>query len=361
MLPAGVTYAGGAAPSTTVANKPLAGQTTLIFENVSDLSPKSSYTLSFEVEPKSATFKLAGAKYPIEAESFISEKPRRKPVFEKSGAKEGQWAETPIEVERIGRVKAKSETELTAIEILKSEPSPEGEILRGVHEHQTVYTLTVKNNHVGPTEGLTGQGAVGKSTKSIIVEDWVPAGLEFLGCGKTDNTTNTTTNPGSAEEYPGSGAIDPGHAPTTENCVEPFYVKTEKTDPPSTKLPEGVYTHVKWEGPASLVKEGEFTIRYVAAIPIRKNTTTWIGTEPTAEGAGVKQIANLNNNSGAETIDEEALVNNAQARGKYEGVEVKDEDEIDPHRRGPRGAEVGRQTDHRRRPDQHLDDEDRVV
>ena len=62
VLPVGVSYAGGAsvAPSSIIANKPAAGQTTLIFENVSDLSPSSSFTLSFEVEPSKEIFKFAG-------------------------------------------------------------------------------------------------------------------------------------------------------------------------------------------------------------------------------------------------------------------------------------------------------------
>jgi large repetitive protein len=330
VLPVGVAYVSGSAsvaPSLIVPDKPALGQTTLIFENVSDLSAKSDFSITYEVEPSKEIFKLAGNKnkYTNEAESFISERPRKKPNFSKET---GKWLETAAEKAVIASIKKTATTELTAIEIEKSEPSPEGEILRGVHEHQTVYTLTVKNNHVGPTEGLTGQGAVGSPKKSIVVEDWLPAGLEFLGCGKTDNTSNTSTNPGSAEEYPGSGPIDPGHAPATTNCVEPFYVKTETVDPPSEKLPLGVYTHVKWEGPESLATSGEFKIEYVAAIPLRRNATTWLGAEPAAEGGGVKQIANLNNNTGGETTDEEALVNNAQARGRYEATEVKDEDEM---------------------------------
>jgi hypothetical protein len=42
VLPVGVTYGGGAPTApTAIANAPLAGQTTLIFSNVSDLSPNS--------------------------------------------------------------------------------------------------------------------------------------------------------------------------------------------------------------------------------------------------------------------------------------------------------------------------------
>ena len=42
-------------------------------------------------------------------------------------------------------------TQVTAIEVEKSEPSPEGELLRGVHTQTTVYTLTVRNNEQAAT------------------------------------------------------------------------------------------------------------------------------------------------------------------------------------------------------------------
>ena len=42
---------------------------------------------------------------------------------------------------------------MSAIRLQKSEPSPEGELLRGVHDHTTVYTLTVTNNHGADTTG----------------------------------------------------------------------------------------------------------------------------------------------------------------------------------------------------------------
>jgi large repetitive protein len=285
------------------------GQTTLIFENVGDLSAKSIYDLGFEVEPSTTFFDLAKPTYEVKAEAFISEKPRRKPRFEPNGK--------PIANAAIGSVGKNAIVELTAIEIEKSDPVPEGEILRGVHEHQTVYTLTVKNNHVGPTAGIEG---------AILIEDWLPAGLEFLGCGKTDHTTNAAgTNPGSAEEYPGSGKIDPGNAPAVPLCFEPVSVETEEIDPPGP-LPKGVYTHVVWHGPPSLAVEEEFKLEYVAAIPILQNSMTWSGAKPSAASLG--QMANLDNNQGPETFDEEELTNLARAEGEYEKTKVHDTDEL---------------------------------
>jgi len=308
VLPVGVTYVGSATPvqPRVVTNAPGPGETTLIFENVADLSANSKYDLSFKVEAQPAIFQITKLhEYTDHAEAFVDEDPRFQPRFNANGeAIVGSYT---------GNASDDATTELTAVEIVKSEPSPEGEILRGVHEHQTVYTLTLKNNHVGPTGELE-------------VEDLLPAGLEFLGCGTVDNTTDTKTNPGSTEEYAGSGPIDPGHAPAAPKCAEhlPYYVGTV-LNPPGH--PAGVYTQVKWKNLPELAAGQELQIQYVAAIPILQNATTWFdGIEPTAESLG--QVANLDNNTGPETVDEEALTNYAEVRGKYEEVAVKDTDEM---------------------------------
>jgi uncharacterized repeat protein (TIGR01451 family)/fimbrial isopeptide formation D2 family protein len=332
VLPKGVEYVAGSGSLAPLVLKeePNPGETTLLFENTSDLSANSKYAITYEVEPSTTFFKLnEGHTYINKAEDFVSLKPRRKPKFLVNGEVEaGSYK---------GKNEAEAATELTAIEITKSEPSPEGEILRGLHEHQVVYTLTVKNNAVIPTSG-------------IEVEDWVPAGLEFLGCGNVDNTTETKTNPGSAEEYPGSGAIDAkGNLPTEKgfdqaNCElkeEPASVETVETIPPNREAelhekqtPE-VFTHVTWKGLGNLAPGAELKLYYVAAIPILRNSLEWLSPEPTPASLG--QTANLGNNTGAETHDEEPLINTAQAKGSVEvqnkegeteKVEVKDTETI---------------------------------
>ncbi|MGH2937318.1 MAG: isopeptide-forming domain-containing fimbrial protein [Solirubrobacterales bacterium] len=308
VLPAGVAYAGSATPvePRVLTNAPGPGETTLIFENVADLSANSKYDLSFKVEALPAIFQITKLHvYTDHAEAFVNADPRFQPGFNAKGeAIVGSYT---------GSASDNATTELTAVEVVKSEPSPEGEILRGVHEHQTVYTLTVKNNHVGPTGELE-------------VEDLLPAGLEFLGCGTVDNTTDTATNPGSTEEYAGSGPIDPGHAPAAPECAkhQPYYVGTVLNP---AGHPAGIYTQVKWKNLPELGPSQEFQIQYVAAIPILQNSTTWFdGNEPTAES--LAQVANLDNNTGPETVDEEALTNYGEVHGKYEGVAVKDTDEM---------------------------------
>ena len=71
---------------------------------------------------------------------------------------------------------------------------------------------------------------------------------------------------------------------------------------------------------ASTLTPGQtITLRYVAAIPIRENTTAWPGGMTPTPAAGT-QGSNLDNNSGAETSDEQALTNYARATGNYNGT-----------------------------------------
>jgi large repetitive protein len=317
VLPKGVEYAGGAAVTPIIIGDPKKGPTTLIFENVGDLSANSSYSLGFKVKPLPEFFAIAKTHaYTDEAEAFVTRRARLKPTFNAKGEVEaGSWK---------GRATNEASTELTAVEIKKSENSPEGEIPRGIHKHQRTYTLTIQNNKIGETSGLE-------------VEDLLPAGLEFLGCGKTDHTTEAKTNPGSKEEYPGSGPIDPGNAPKGEEeavkCPEheAYWVGTVENP---AGHPAGVYTQVKWKNLGSLPANGKLQLQYVVGIPILKNTAWAPGTEPNPES--LLQIANLDNNrkaseeakNGGETVDEEPLTNFAEVKGLYEKVPVKDEDEM---------------------------------
>ena len=301
VLPAGVSYAGGASVAPRqIANQPAANQTTLIFANVSDLSPGSKQQLGFNLAYNQSAYD-AGATFNVGAQAFANSDPRYVPKFLATGAPDGPRADSYT-----GYSAAVSGTQtLTAIRVTKTEPSPEGEILRGVHDHQTDYTLKVTNNGVNPTTGVT-------------LDDYLPAGLEFLGCGGAgaDHTTNAPTNPGSSEEYPGSGPIT---VATLAGCTAPLTVATENVDPdgPVGPLPTGVYTHVTW--PVGTLAAGDArTFTYRAAVPLRANTLTFTGAQPTPASLG--QATNLDNNSGPEVTDETDLRNYAHVAGTYNGA-----------------------------------------
>jgi uncharacterized repeat protein (TIGR01451 family)/fimbrial isopeptide formation D2 family protein len=307
VLPEGVAYvpgsaklgSGGAAPTPTVIeNQPKAKETTVIWGNVGDLSPSSHSTLSFEVTPSQATYPVA-SEFTVPAEAFVAEAPRYLPKFSAAGKPEG-----PGPTSYTGFAKGSAKTTISALEIKQEEGSPEGEILRGVHHHQTVYKVTVTNNSVNATTGVN-------------VDDWLPASLEYLGCGGpgSDHTTDAPTNPGSKEEYPGSGPIE---VAALGGCTAPALVETLKTDPDGAgEDPEAVYTHLRWT--VAELKPGESrTFEFRAAVPLRENTTAWTGAEPTP--ASGHQAANLDNNSGAETRDGESIVTFARAAGLYKST-----------------------------------------
>lgn len=309
VLPAGTAYVAGSAGNDgepqIITNAPTSGKTTLIWPNVDDLVASSGHTLSFQVS-YNTTSSVASPKYdvgdllPIDSGAYISTDPRDETDFNALGqAVAGVDSYT-------GSAELTTNTSLTAIRIRKSEPHPEGEIPRGVHDHQTVYTLTITNNHVNPTN-------------TVSAEDFLPAGLEFLGCaGTTDHTTKAPTNLASAQEYPGSGPIVVLHPTAVEKCVVPDLVETVTVDPDGTgPLPTGVYTHVVWNNLGNFAANQVTQLSYAAAIPIRENTMTWTtaGGAPATTGA---QTANLDNNSGSETYDEQPLLNGAMVAGTYQ-------------------------------------------
>lgn len=337
VLPPGVSYVAGSSPASVgeprvVNNAPTPGSTTLIWENVADLTPNSSFEFSFRVS-HSTSFYDAGDTYADTAGAYINCDPRYAPDFGPNGqaVQSGGNADctgSPAEQSYTGSATASATTTLKAIELNKSvADAPEGELLRGLHDHQTVYTLEATNNGINPTTGLD-------------LEDYIPAGLEFLACGSVDNTTDAPTNPGSSQEYPGSGPINPGNAPAAPGCLAPTTVETV-ANPPG--LPAGVYTHVVWEDVADLSPGQTFTLRYVAAIPLRANTLDWNGTgigNGIAPGTGGAQAANLDNNSGPETYEDDgsepAFTNTATATGSYQdgspgGREVSDDDHVTVH------------------------------
>ncbi|MCB8914574.1 MAG: DUF11 domain-containing protein [Thermoleophilales bacterium] len=300
VLPAGITYAGGGEfTPTVIADQPTTGQSTLLFNNISDLVANSSQAISFNVTHDQSLYDV-GSTYDIQYEAFVNTDPRIMPSFDAAGA--------PVPSSSTGTAAATTTSTINAIKISKSEPSREGEILRGVHDHQTIYTLKVQNNYVNATTG----------TK---LNDWLPADLEFLGCeGDPDNTTDAPTNPGSSDEYPGSGPIVV--QPVTD-CYKPSLVETVLADPDGAgPMPEAVYTHVQWDT-GDLAPGQEITYRYRAAVPLTENTLNWSGATPsTTTGA---QGANLDNNAVApprEIQDEQKIANYAIASGQYQSTSV---------------------------------------
>lgn len=301
VLPVGISYvsgstsfAGSSVEPEILANEPSTGETTLIWPNLSDLSPSSSATLTYQVSHSTADYNV-GSTYTDTPSAYISSNPRYIAQFNSNGTPNG-----PSSTSYTGYASTSTTTDITAVEIQQLAP---GKILRGVHDHQQLYTLQVTNNSVNPTD-------------SPVVVAYLPADLEFLGCGQEENTTNAPTNPGSTEEWPGSGPLT-GHTSTPASCLTPTSVSTIEGSPEGQ--PQGVYTKIEWANLAALTPAEVKDITFVAAVPIRQNTMTWSsGTAPSA--TSLKQGSNLDNNSGTETYHNEPVDTVATVAGQYNGT-----------------------------------------
>ncbi|MEH3034376.1 MAG: isopeptide-forming domain-containing fimbrial protein [Aeromicrobium erythreum] len=285
VLPQGVTYVSGSTrPSglddpTQVVNGD--GSRTLIWSNVDDAARNGDVSLDFSARPDLSVYPV-GSTIPATADVYANSDPRYVPRFTPSGTLLDRSTVT---------ASTTSTTRVSAIALTKTEPSPEHELLRGVHDHPTTYTLKVRNNGSIPTDAVT-------------VVDYLPAGLEFLGCGGVDNS------PAGFEEYSGSGRLT-GTPAVGASCATPTSVQTVDSNLPSG-YPAGVYTKVTWDV-GTLAGGASRTITYAAGIPMRENVM------PTG---AFTATANLTNNTGAPTREgasEKAYTNRSLATGTYTG------------------------------------------
>ncbi len=238
-----------------------------------------------------------GSAFAVDGGAYLNTDPRFEPQFNATtGVPIG-----PAATSYTGSATATGTQTISAIKLTRSGG---GETLRGVHDHQATWSVTATNNAVLPT------------TSTALV-DYLPAGIEFLGCGGpgADHTVDAPTNPGSPDEYPGSGPIV---VPAVPGCVSPDTVDTLIVDPDGAgPLPTALYTRLTW-AIGTLAAGGAATRSYRVAIPLRSNTDTWTTIRPTA--ASGLQAANLDNNSGPEPTDEQDLTAWAQVTGDFNGV-----------------------------------------
>jgi fimbrial isopeptide formation D2 family protein/uncharacterized repeat protein (TIGR01451 family) len=294
VLPSGVSLAtADPAPTAILAGEPSGGQTTLVWENIADIPAGRSRSISYTIAAGAALG--VGTTIINRASAYVSSDAAAVPTYDATTHSVVNWTGRHVNVG--------ATTKLVPFLVSKTRPGGEGGQLRGLHDQQTTYTIEVRNNYLNPTT-------------DIALQDWLPAAVEFLGCGGVDNSTG-------GDEYPGAGPINPGNEPAFTNpCVVPDSVETLATNPPGP-LPFGVYTHLSWTAATLSTTVGAGgTARwdYAAAIPMRENTTAWDAGEPPSDGS---QTANLDNNNGASTAetDPETLVTSyAVATAVYTGT-----------------------------------------
>lgn len=287
-------------------NRVPAGQQLWVFMDASDLPANATFGSTLVVRPDASVFPVGTAPR-FDLTGYVSGDPRYLPVFDGST---GVGQQPALDDTSSGT--ASQTVPVQALRVTKSEPSPEIELLRGVHDQPTTYTITVENTPEGPTNGVT-------------LVDYLPAGLEFLACGTVDNTQDSpllyTTGGalGGDREYPGAGPIDTSGDPG--DCFAPASVETVNSGLPAG-LAAGVYTKVTWnlptldnassnigvngapQGfPGTAGTAGAYQLKYRAAVPLFENTMTFVqtggGSAPSP--ASGDQAANLNNNNGPST------------------------------------------------------------
>ncbi len=289
LLPLGATFGSSDPPPSMEVTQP-SGRVLVVWQNIADLAAGAEVELDY-------TFVAGAPEYsygdPVtnDAAAYVHTDPIQVPEI----------SDTNVPSNFTGSGAASDTSVLAPFRVRKTEPSEEGELLRGVHDNKTRFTLTVDNNVAGASTGFA-------------LVDHLPAGLEYLGCSAVDNSTAGT------EEYPGKGRIDATPHPGFSNpCAEPSSVTTVTSDGTGS-LPAGVYTRVEWDsaaiaaavGSADLAAGGSFALDYAAAIPLRENVDDG--------GTATPPTANLDNNTGPLTQDEQALVNYVELSGTTGGV-----------------------------------------
>ena len=226
LLPVGMTYKSGSSgavagePTVTVTGTP--ARQVLVWPNVADLQPNSTVTFTFTATPDASKLPV-GASVTNDAQAYGNTDPRTVPKFDASGSL------VPGTATNTASSSAPT-TQFTAIEVRKTEPSPEGELVRGVHDNTTTYTLEIQNNKALATTGVT-------------VVDYLPAALEFLHCGGVDNSQvvrgvrprpRPRRGPSSCRRGPAHRSVAPGRPASTPSRpsrwvatgVHPGHVRT---------------------------------------------------------------------------------------------------------------------------------------
>lgn len=172
VLPKGVTYKTGSTTLSswgdpTIVTDQVTSQQTLIWSNVLDLAVQQASQLNFDVTSDPTIYPV-GSTITLTGEAYSSSDPRLVPTADNNGVITDNYSATGS---------SSSTTTIASLTVKKTVPLEKGEWLRGVHDHTQVYTIEVENNSDNPT-------------KNVQVIDYLPASLEFLGCGGIDNSSS---------------------------------------------------------------------------------------------------------------------------------------------------------------------------
>lgn len=253
-LDPGFTYKPGSSSPAPVVRTNDDGSQVLYWENVSDLLIGAETSISFVAVHDAGVYGI-GDTPGLTAGVYVNSDARDLPDLELVGEEgERYWQLAPGSY--TGWATGSGHTEI--VPFLVERGAPNRELLRGVHDQKHRYFIEVENN---PNDYTTG----------LSLDDYLPAGIEYLGCAPVDNSADGFV------EVLGKVRIDAAAHPGLTRCKEPSVVETVVLGAGNPMgLPAGVYTHLHWtsgdlEELADLAPGGTFTIDYAIAIPLREN------------------------------------------------------------------------------------------
>ena len=323
VLPAGVSYVPGSARPGTLLGDPVAypdltnpdpatRNTTLVWTNVADLQPSETLKFSFSVVASTTTFPV-GSHFAVSTELYTNSDPRYAPKFD---AATNAFDPSTFDATTVADTTL---TNIVPFTITKSEPSPEHEIMRGIHASgttPTTYTLKVQNNNLN-------------ASSNVVLTDFLPAELEYLGCGgvNADHTVINTPEFTYLGPNPpaGSGPDLNGLTPIGTGCASPDSITTTNTEAPAGVTPGPVFTKLAWDL-GTLAPGASTTVTFYVGAPLQANTMNWAqvggGTSTTPPAGLTTQGVNLDNNNGAFTTQTAVALsvkNVAEVSGDYSG------------------------------------------
>lgn len=180
-LPPGATYVAGTATPASGANAPGEPRATKVtpdaadestaywvleWSNVTDMPAGGTASIGFELDLDPARFPAGST---VDVPSLVLGSADERTIPKVTAATSG------VTFVASASAADTATTRVSPVEITKSEPSSESELVRGLDDQQTVYTLTVRVAQAG---ALTG----------VVLRDVLPSALQFLACESVSAT-----------------------------------------------------------------------------------------------------------------------------------------------------------------------------
>ncbi len=177
VLPAGVDYIDGSSthrPAGVLRDQPSTGSTTVLWESITDLTAGACVDLAYRLAP------ATGA--PLRVGDVVAG----------SLTASASVGEADVRTTRVA-----FDTTIAPITIRKVSTATDGRVVRRARPAATEFTLLVDTTSAGPVE-------------AVVIDDYLPAGIEFLGCGADDECQAPDSSEQVRVDPDGAGPLDGG-------------------------------------------------------------------------------------------------------------------------------------------------------